>query len=201
MGDTASEIAVKTAEEFYLSQHGNDDFLSSCFETAQNRLLQKQEETHCQNGLKTTLVVLEIFGEQYRFGHIGDSRCYCFAENQLQTRTLDHSVPQMLVQIGEIEENEIRHHPDRNRLLRVLGAEWGTMKYELASAEPTKNHLSFLLCSDGFWENIEEKRMEELLESADSPEQWLGTMAQEVEQNGKGTNADNYSAIAVWIRN
>ena len=119
---------------------------------------------------------------------------------KLTSHTLDHSVPQMLVQIGEIEESEIRHHPDRNRLLRTLGTEWNTMKYELASEKTIEKNMSFLLCSDGFWEPIDEAKMEQIFQESQSSEEWLNAMVREVEKNGKNTDADNHSAIAVWIR-
>lgn len=59
---------------------------------------------------------------------------------------------------------------------------------------------SFLLCSDGFWELIDEKQMSKTLKKADSPQQWLAAMEEIILANGKGTNMDNYSAIAVFVR-
>ena len=135
-----------------------------------------------------------------QWGHIGDSRLYHFRGNRLAERTLDHSVPQMLVSSGEIKEKEIRHHPDRNRVLRVMGTEWAQPKYEIGNAVRSKGSHSFLLCSDGFWELIEEKEMKNMLRKASSPEDWLNHMEQAVLENGKEEDMDNYSAIAVWIR-
>ena len=87
--------------------------------------------------------------------------------------TLDHSVPQMLAAIGEIKENEIRHHPDRNRLLRVLGTEMEEPRHQKSEWMEKQTHQAFLLCSDGFWELINEKKMEWCLKWAKSPEQWF----------------------------
>ena len=39
-----------------------------------------------------------------------------------------------------------------------------------------------------------------LLKKSATPEEWLESMREVVLQNGKGTNMDNYSAIAVFIR-
>ena len=61
-------------------------------------------------------------------------------------------------------------------------------------------HTSFLLCSDGFWELIDERHMCKTLKKAKTPEEWLQNMRQIVLKNGRGTNMDNYSAIAVFIR-
>ena len=60
-------------------------------------------------------------------------------------------------------------------------------------------HQVFLLCTDGFWELIEEKDMRKTLKRADTPQNWLERMNSIVKQNGQGTDMDNYTALAVWI--
>ena len=114
--------------------------------------------------------------------------------------TLDHSVPQMMVSRGDLREKDIRKHEDRNRLLRVMGAEWDSPKYQMTGPVRVTRHTSFLLCSDGFWELIDEKMMCRTLKKAGSAREWLGVMEKIVLENGRGTNMDNYSAIAVFIR-
>ena len=98
-----------------------------------------------------------------QWGHVGDSRLYYFKNGRIVKRTLDHSVPQMLVAAGEIDEKEIRHHPDRNRLVRVMGMEWDEPKYQVSEPMPEEPGQAFLLCSDGFWENIEEEQIIEFV--------------------------------------
>ena len=200
-GDEASALAVKTASEVFVSEYLSERFLENCFELAQERLLKKQEEYHARNSMKTTLVVLRTSENTVQWAHIGDSRLYFFNNNKLIQRTVDHSVPQMLVSAGEIKEKEIRNHPDRNRLLRVIGTEWTGLKYDVSMpVERTKN-MAFLLCSDGFWELIEEKTMHKLLKKSQTVNQWLEAMTEEVTKNGVGKDMDNYSAIAVWVNN
>ena len=121
-----------------------------------------------------------------------------FYKNKVKTRTLDHSIPQMLVLAKEIKEDMIRNHPDRNMLLRVMGVEWDEIMYELMQPISLKKCQAFLLCSDGFWELIDEKEMNAQLRKSNSVEEWLDNMVKIVEDNGKGKNMDNYSAIAVW---
>ncbi len=104
----------------------------------------------------------------------------------------------MLVAAGEIDEKEIRHHPDRNRLVRVMGMEWDEPKYQVSEPMPEEPGQAFLLCSDGFWENIEEEQMEACLQKSANPHEWLERMEKIVVKNGRGTNMDNYSAIVVF---
>ena len=198
-GECASAMAVQTALELFETENP-ETYLDTCFTTAQQNILDEQGRNQELADMKTTMVVLTVDAQGAKWGHIGDSRLYYFEKNKLIGRTLDHSVPQMLVNAGEIKEKDIRGHEDRNRLLRVLGSPWGNHSYELSGAESTKRQ-AFLLCSDGFWELIEEKTMLQLLKKAATVEEWLDMMVEEVKTNGQGKEMDNNSAIAVWVEN
>ncbi|MDR2931702.1 MAG: protein phosphatase 2C domain-containing protein [Oscillospiraceae bacterium] len=197
-GREASDAIVGKACEVYLA--GPRAVLDECFQKSQDFLMAEQIRLNAQNEMKSTFVILWISGGMAYSGHIGDSRLYHFRKNRLQFRSLDHSVPQMLVASGEIKEKDIRGHEDRNRLLRVMGMEWNTPKYELHPSVKTAPGDSFLLCSDGLWEWIDEKMMIKTLKAAKTPAQWLENMERTILANGEGHNMDNYSAIAVWIR-
>ena len=166
---------------------------------SQKRLMKKQADENARQDLKTTLVLLRIVNGYVQWGHVGDSRLYYFKNGRIVKRTLDHSVPQMLVAAGEIDEKEIRHHPDRNRLVRVMGMEWDEPKYQVSEPMPEESGQAFLLCSDGFWEQITEKEMMQCLKKADTVDMWLDRMVEIVNENGKGSDMDNNSAIAVWV--
>lgn len=197
-GEVASKLVVEKILEVYGKEKGSKDFLKNALDYGQKELLNLQKKENSGNEMKTTAVVLHIREKEMQWAHVGDSRLYMFCKNRLKTRTLDHSVPQMLVSAGEIKEKEIRNHPDRNRLLRVMGIEWDKAKYVIADSVEKKSGTAFLLCSDGFWELIEEKQMEKCLKKSKSPKEWIELMKDIVLENGKNTDMDNYSAIAVW---
>ena len=69
----------------------------------------------------------------------------------------------------------------------------------MQTIEKNENRHQFLLCSDGFWEYIDEKHMEKTLKRAKTPEIWLAKMQKIVQKNGKNNNMDNYTAIAVFL--
>lgn len=167
---------------------------------AQNSLLEKQKIEQAEGSMKTTLTCLELSESDARFLHVGDSRIYLFEHHRYRLRSKDHSVPQMLVERGSIRDKDIRHHEDRSRLLRVMGTPWDYPKYQVVDGIRLHSDVSFLLCSDGFWELIDEKMMSRTLRKAKTPGDWLRSMENIVRKNGQGTNMDNYSAIAVFIR-
>ena len=198
MGDIASSLVVSVFEDQFQKTDDVVNFLGQAIAASQDILMAEQKARNAQRKMKTTAVAVATDERNAYIGHIGDSRGYVFYKNKVATRTLDHSIPQMLVLTREIKESEIRHHPDRNTLLRVMGVEWNDAMYELMTPIPLKKCQAFLLCSDGFWELIEEKEMCALLKKAKSPQEWLDAMLAVVQSNGEGTNMDNYSAIAVW---
>ena len=200
-GDLASKIVTETsAEVFQHADCGMEELLRQCFETAQNNLLEAKQANESAKEMRTTLVLLHVSGGRAIWGHIGDSRLYFFRNNKLVLRTLDHSVPQWLVSIGDIKEKAIRHHEDRNKLLKVMGEEWNKTSYQISEETiELKSGDRFLLCSDGFWEWIDERSMAKHLRAAQHPALWLRLMEKEILHNGANANMDNYSAIAVYV--
>lgn len=198
-GEIASALVVEAVGQIFNSaQKIDEDFLRSAFQLSQEALIDEQIRQDAKTDMKTTAVAMYIDGNKVQWGHVGDSRLYAFAKNKVKLRTLDHSVPQMLVFAREIKEKQIRNHPDRNRLLRVMGIEWEKPMYELAEQTQLEKYQAFLLCSDGFWELIDEKQMCKLLKSSSTVEEWMQAMVEVIRQNGIGKNMDNYTAIALW---
>lgn len=202
-GNIASAMVVATVKEMVavskeLTTSTPEEAIANLFREAQNRICQKKKNAG-YGDMMTTMVLLQI-GEQISWGHVGDSRLYYFQNGELATQTLDHSVPQILVYMGEIEPAEIRHHPDRNRLLRAMGKEWERGdEFSIGETIKAESGQSFLLCSDGFWEYIVEEDMVSCLQQSGNAEEWMQRMEKIVMENGKGQNMDNYSAIAIKI--
>lgn len=198
-GDVASSITVMTVKSLFQKADKLQSFLADSFTASEEALLAEQRKTNEMHKIKTTAVILALDNKKAYAGHVGDSRLYVFYKKGTYIRTKDHSIPQMLVISGEIKENEIRNHPDRNILLRVLGVDWEEPMYELIKPIPLRKCRAFLLCSDGFWELIEEDEMCSLLQSSESSQEWLDRMVEIVKEKGKEKNMDNNSAIAVMI--
>jgi serine/threonine protein phosphatase PrpC len=218
-GEVASRTVIEIFEQQFANAKNNEDFLKNAFDKAQGEIIALQNTQNAKNGMKTTAVCLSIIDGKCQWGHVGDSRLYLFQKNKIKIRTLDHSVPQMLVVAGQIKENQIAAHPYRNRLLRAIGTEWDSPCYDLSEEtefsqtqdnprKPAETIFgrsdclrrlpqAFLLCTDGFWELIESKLMCKFLKKTKTVDEWLNLMTAEVEKNGCGKNMDNYTAIAI----
>ncbi len=198
-GEVASSAAAKTFSAiFKKTELEPSAFFNLAYNKAQEIVHALQNKDGCGFSMKTTVVSLVIADGKCTWSHLGDSRLYLFKDNEVKVRTLDHSVPQMLANSNEIKEKEIRFHPDRNRLLRVLGSDEDAPRFTVSDSVDLSDCQAFLLCTDGFWELIDEKQMCSLLKKSYSPRLWLRKMEEIIIKNGKNKEMDNYTAIAVF---
>ncbi|MBQ3545889.1 MAG: serine/threonine-protein phosphatase [Lachnospiraceae bacterium] len=198
-GEVASRLVVEECTELFKENGFDEFFLRNAFEISQEKLLEKQKKDKKPNDYKTTLVLLAINDKNINWGHIGDSRLYLFKNKKYVLHTLDHSVPQILVNAGEIEDKDIRNHPDRSHILASMGIEWERPKYTVAEPIKPEKGMAFLMCSDGFWELITEEDMEKCLRKAKNVHDWMNNMEKIVRKNGENRNMDNFSAVGVFI--
>ena len=198
-GEIASRLVVSyckaVAEQ---SDKLTVELMERTFLGAQKELMAYQKKNDFENGMKTTLTVLLYDGKTAMWGHTGDTRLYHFHNGKLLSRTLDHSVPQMMVRLKEITPEQIRFHEDRNKLLKVMGVKWDRPMYEI-DCEGIKLHRgdSILMCTDGFWELIDEGEMQRILAKKLSVKEAMEEMVKEVLLTGAERDKDNMTAILI----
>ena len=147
--------------------------------------------------MKTTLVFLAMEKEMARWMHVGDSRLYRFQNGKLVKQTMDHSVSQMAVLMGDITPQQIRFHEDRNRVLRALGGD--NAKADISpETELQSGRDAFLMCTDGFWEYVTEEDMENTFKDSDDGDGWLEKMIA-IREAKAPQNSDNYTAAVIVI--
>lgn len=198
-GDVASKVAVeKTIELLKDCKINKSEDFEKILKGTQNEVINVQKQQRKLSTVRTTLVTAVVEEEQLFIAHIGDSRAYVFRNNELLFQTNDHSVVWVLMKTGEISEEEIRNHPDRNKVLRVVGVE-GSFRPEIQKEGiKLESGDAILLCTDGFWEYVLEEEMIKLLKRTKNPNRWLKLMEKRINKRVDEGN-DNYSAIAAYI--
>ena len=202
-GHAAGAVAAEACVSATLAAAGRGallapESLGALFDAAHRAVQEAQVRDPSAAGCRTTSVVLQVSESRALWGHVGDTRLYHLRGGRVIAQTLDHSVPQALVQTGAIQASEIRRHPDRNRLLRSLGGEGDAAPTLLDAPVELAPGDAFLLCSDGLWEHVTEAEMEESLRGAPDPETWLKRLEARVLAAARGA-FDNYSATAVFL--
>jgi PPM family protein phosphatase len=106
----------------------------------------------------TTCAILYMDRSCVLTAHCGDSRIYRMNSKQILWRSQDHSVPQALLQQGQIAEIDINRHPDQNRLTRSLNAQ-NAHDVEINVYPPAIKGETFIICSDGFWAQVKQSEL------------------------------------------
>jgi len=199
-GDVASKVAVSTALSwFQTAPECSVRAIESALSAANQAVIDQQSIEPRLANMRATAVVLAIDTTQCRaaWGHLGDSRLYCFRNHRVVAQTKDHSIVQNMVDAGYLKEESLRTTEERSRLFAALGQD---ENFEPAVMEWKPTVVPgdvFLLCTDGFWEYVEERDMEHALAAVASGEEWLRTMERQVMERG-GKGQDNYSALSIW---
>ncbi len=195
-GEVASEIAVETAISALADNERTD--LYSVIADVNREIKSHQQANEMLAGMRTTVVCAKAVEDKMFYANVGDSRFYYFKMGKKLLRTIDHSVPQMSVDMGELDEIGMRYSEDRNKLLKVLGE---GRELALPCDYPHLTMCSgdaFLLCSDGFWENIFDMEMEVDLTKSLCAKDWAHYMIKRVLLRVSGQH-DNFSLICGMI--
>lgn len=199
-GEVASSTVAEDVARLFEEKGDYATFLDDAFNMAQENLLALQKEKNLVNAMKTTLVVLVVTDTIMKWAHIGDSRLYRFFDKgKKYQRTRDHSMVQVLCDMGEITEKDMRHHEERNKLLRVMGSEWSSKTYDKSAILERGDKQAFALMTDGFWEYVEEEEMMKLLSKTKTAKDWMEAMAKLVFERADMSKTDNLSVICVRV--
>lgn len=116
-------------------------------------------------GMGTTLVVALLTREYLIFGNIGDSSGFVYKDKKLHKVTKDHTLVSLLVQAGDLTEEEAKFHPKKNVLMKALGA---TEKCELDIFDIIDETFEgVFLCSDGLTNMLSDEQIEKVLNDSE----------------------------------
>ncbi len=124
-------------------------------------ILEYAEENPDAKGLGTTLVLALLTKDYLIFGNIGDSSGFVLKNKKLHKITHDHTLVNLLVQAGDLTEEEAKFHPKKNVLMKALGA---AEKVELDIFSVETDIEGILLCSDGLTNMLTNEQIEKVLE-------------------------------------
>ena len=201
-GELASShfVAALTDLAGELEQALHESPAATCrrlIEEAGLRMRDQLAETDPALTAHTTCVLAWVTDRAVTVAHAGDSRLYRLGQGELRWRTRDHSIVQLLIDQGELDEAERTRHPDQARLYKsVSGSKPANPSVkELAPLEPGE---AVLLCSDGFWGQVEEAEMAGLVGAADLQGSLEALTTTAV--NRAGAHSDNATALVAVAR-
>ena len=98
------------------------NWLSDNINEINKEILDYGEIHENSKGLGTTLVAAIVTKEYLIFANIGDSLGYVMKNNKLHRVTKPHTLVNLLVEAGDLTEEQAKNHPKKNVLMKALGA-------------------------------------------------------------------------------
>lgn len=156
----------------------------------------ESEKNPLLTGMGATVVasVVRESAEDLILASLGDSRAYLMRNKKLIRITKDHSVAQLLVDLGQLSSDAAERHPSRNQLFRFMGM----------PLEPTPDIFCvktlpgdvFLLCSDGLTGMLTEHQ---ILKKLLKRESFLKIARNLIEQAKEAGGEDNITVVIFKI--
>lgn len=193
-GDIASATAANIAKEEYMKiTKIKPKDMFNIFQTIDNAIVAAQTD---KMKMKTTLSCVFVRDKWLYAAHLGDTRIYTFRGDKEIYLTEDHSVAYEEVMKNHGTLDDIRKNSNRHILKAALGVE--KMRTPDIFRQKINRNLSVLICSDGFWEYVNEDEMLEALRNTATSHEWLEAMLKCHSEKADTFN-DNYSAISLRI--
>ncbi len=202
-GELASALAVQTlaryiineiiiphldGREYSAEQRTIPEVLADSMHAA-NRAVQE----HVPDG-GTTATCAVIRGDLAYIAHVGDSRAYLISEGSIELVTRDHSLVRRLQELGQLTAEEAEVYPHRNVLYRAIGQ--GESLEVDAATRRLPPSSSLLLCSDGLWSTVSERKILEVLREHPDPQDACDQLV--AAANAKG-GPDNITVVLMQM--
>ena len=165
-GEVASSMAVKEIGGRFqeMSSLGSKpdaiNWLKEIIEEVNTNIIKYAEEHVDSTGLGTTLVCAVLTSEYLIFANVGDSSGFVFKNGKLYKVTKDHTLVNILVETGELRPEEAENHPQKNVLMRALGAAPQVEADIFVVEDPVDG---IFLCSDGLTNMVTKEQIEKVL--------------------------------------
>jgi len=202
-GAVAADLVVRTtALGLQRATEFSANVLRDTIAQANDAVNAGQQGLKAHQRMHATVVCLWVDAAQQLalWGHVGDSRLYRVRRGCAQPLTRDDSVVQQMVDAGFIRPEDARHHPRKNQLIAAMGMEEALPIHVSEQAQMIQDGDAYLLCTDGWWDHLDESDLESTLDLAQTAQQWLDRMADLVAARQQ-PNQDNYTAVALWVGN
>ena len=140
------------------------NWLNENINTINTNIIKYTEENPESTGMGTTIVLALLTKDFLIFGNIGDSSGFVFKNKKLHKITKDHTLVNLLVEAGEIKEEEAVNHPKKNVLMKALGTE-GKQTLDIFDVDTDVDAI--MLSSDGLTNMLTVEQIEKVLNESE----------------------------------
>lgn len=195
-GEIASAIVSREIGTWLSSHSATENDIRLAIERAESKLAEHSSEFPDCRGMASTLVGFHP-SENNHSGYVywvGDSRLYHIRNGEILFKTKDHSLVQMLVDKGELNEDEMSHNRSKNIILQALNDSELKARPDIAELKDLRERDVILLLSDGILEGCPESHILQLIE-----EHPLKSAVTQIRRKCEKESSDNFSLIAIEV--
>lgn len=188
-GEVASAMAVDVVSE--ILKNCENDFEENIIRAINkaNEVV-KRDAVHEKAGMGTTIDVCIVDNDEVHIGHVGDSRVYILHKDIIEQITDDHSYVQMLLDKGEITEDEVKGYPMKNMITRAVGVS-ETVKTDYYTKKLQPGDV-LVMATDGLTNMIADEEIAAIISHNDSLTVSVSDLIKKANENG---GDDNISVI------
>lgn len=199
-GEVASNLVCETFGEYLTTMFEKGGTLDvKTFENVLTLIWEKlYDNRKISQTMATTLAFAAMTSDGVFVAHIGDSRVYQIRPSEgIIFQTEDHSLVNELLKNKLITKEEAANHPKRNVITRCMNVQKDCRDYYEATINIIRNVEAgdiFLICSDGVYDEIDDKNIAGILSEGIS-------LSEKREELAKRTvnSKDNNTAILIEI--
>lgn len=191
-GEVASSLAANELSRRFseLSSIGTKEeaviWLKEIIDEVNVKILKYAEEHIDASGLGTTCVCSIVTKDFLLFGNIGDSSGFVYKKGKLYKVTKDHTLVNILLENGELTESAAKVHPQKNVLMKALGA---AEQIEMDIFDVEREVDGVFLCSDGLTNMLSVEQIEKVLNDNELElEEQVGKMIMKANMRGGTDN-------------
>jgi len=195
-GHQHGEVASALARDAIVESVRKGKTLAEAVHGAAERLLEHTQRYDDALPMGTTVAAIRFSEQGYEVAWVGDSRIYQWKDG-LRQISHDHSLVQRLVEAGAIYEAQAKRHPQRNILTQALGITALEQLHISMAKGRLEPGMSFLVCSDGLTEEVNDAGIEAIITRRDlAAQECLDHLLLAALEAG---GSDNVTAILVRV--
>lgn len=196
-GEVAAQLALQTISTMFQKEAQPAladvaEFLETALIAAHHQIVRYGADKAMLDTPRTTLVMAVVQAGVVSWIHCGDSRLYLMRQDELLTRTRDHSFLEQ--RQAAAAGLKLPEHMNRNVLFTCLGSPVNPL-FEVSSPVTLQQGDKLMLCSDGLWGSLSDAEI--LEELRDKPVSQSVPDLVERALSKAGKQSDNVTCIAM----
>ncbi len=163
-GEIASHLAAREVAAALTGGELSEARVVQAVSAANQAVFRKAGSDKTLEGMGTTLVAIVLHGKQAWVAHVGDSRCYVWREGNLDRLTIDHSLVEEQVRLGQLTRSQAERSPFQHVITRAIG----TTAEAVPDVRTVEVHAGdvYVLASDGLTRELSEETIATVLREA-----------------------------------